>query len=64
MIMEEKVLVAVLLFWIVMNWILAASEGVNISDVCQEKCNATVDKSRTAKNVREVFIYNNIFMFI
>ncbi len=52
MIMEEKVLVAVLVFWIVMNWILAASEGVNLSGVCRGKCNAMVDKSRTAKNVR------------
>ncbi len=52
--MEDKVLVAALLFWIVfMEW--SASEGVNTYDVCQGKCNVTVDsRKRITTNVRQL----------
>ena len=53
--MEDKVFVAVLLFWIVMNWILAACEGRDLSDVCKEKCNVTVDRRKEiTTNVRHL----------
>ncbi len=52
--MEDKVSVAAILFWIVfMEW--SSSDGVNLSDVCREKCDVTVDSRREiTTNVRQL----------
>ena len=50
--MEETILIAVLVFWIVMNWILAASEGIKLTDICQEKCSVVNNtRDQRPKNV-------------